>query len=274
VTGGLALQVDETIDDYSKHVHPTEFLTCLETLGVAYAVCEVVPKLGWEAYIDTIKEKISQFPHPHLLANLMLCDHRLRQKWGTYLTIQLSGGTPCTLPDAIAYYQTPAVASPFWMEALFVDPTTRMPLGGSSKGKGKGSDKGGYGDFRPSPKANGRNKQRGPYEQPKQTQPPRQGKGPGAAGGRPGKGPRVSREVAANFGYHGPLRFNQDGFQFCFRGSSIAGCPQGPGCKFAASHGMCPLPKCNKAKHSCEQTHPELWAPFASALASSPRKGA
>ena len=87
---------------------------------------------------------------------------------------------------------------------------------------------------------------------------------------RPGKGPPPkAKEVATNFGYTGPLRFNQPNRKFCFHSGSVAGCPKGPSCIFASSHGLCPLPRCNGAKHVCEIEHPEVWAPFAAALASS-----
>ncbi len=250
---GLAIEVNETEDDFSKYVQPSDFLDCLRVLGTAYAVCDVVSPVMWSTHMDAIAEKVRNFPHE--LPSIILCEHRLRQRWSVFFSQMNTASAPSSLGDAIAHFASESISTAFWFEAMFQNPDTRL----------KQAPGPGYGSWtQPSRQKKGTS---GPYAQgPKapKNKSTRPGKGPGS-GKDKGKG--KGKDTAVNMGYQGPFKFSMpDGSRICFRGMSSAGCTRDTSCPMAGSHGVCPLPSCNRAKHCCETTHPDLWGAFASSV--------
>jgi len=252
---GLAVEVSETEDDYTRYVQPSDFLDCLRVLGAAYAICEIVSPVMWSTHIDAIAEKVRNFPNE--LPSIILCEHRLRQRWSVFFSQMNTASAPSSLGDAIAHFASESIATSFWFEAMFQNPDTRL----------KQAPGPGYGPW--TPPSRQKKGTSGPYAQgPKapKSKPPRPGKGPGT-GKDKGKGKGKGKDTAVLMGYTGPFKFSMpDGSRICFRGVSSAGCTRDTSCPMAGSHGVCPLPACNRAKHCCETTHPELWGSFASAV--------
>jgi hypothetical protein len=256
---GLAVEVDQSEDDFAKFVQPSDFLDCLSVLGTAYAVCEVVSPVMWSTHMDTIQEKIRSFPNE--LTSIILCEYRLRQRWSVFFSQRNSVSAPASLSDAIAHFSQEMIAAAFWFDAMYQNPDTRFRATAG-------------GGFTPSP-ASGRQKRGttaafGPSPKAPKNQRPRPGPTPGKGKdikGRDPKGKGKGKDAATAMGYTGPFKFTMnDGSRICFLGLQSAGCPRGGSCPMSSSHGVCPLPACNKAKHCCETTHPDLWGPFASAV--------
>jgi len=225
--------------------------------------------------MDTFSLKLHNYDQPHEVKCVLLGEFRLRHQWASYVSQNNSVQNPVGLADAIRHYNEIQVASSFWYQTLIEDRATRIrgPSGQPSMGvrnpysqaqKTKSYPLGAPGPYAPPPKSNRRNAHKGtgaaqPANADRNGTPRKAIKDKGS-----GKGKGLNRDAARNMGYNGPLVFaDPNGKQSCFRGQSTGGCPRGNDCRMKDTHGICPLPACNKAKHICETVHSQIWADFA-----------
>ena len=247
--GGVFTEISQSETDYTRFVSSTEFLSCVKVLGTAYAVTDVVPNLLWQVHLETITAKVAQFPDH--IQKLCLAEQRLRSEWATHVLVE---GT--SFINAIKYFQQPQASAAFWMETLYMNPETRLAAHGSPPsdrpypfGAGKGNNKN-------SPRKTGTKSFQGTGSPQKVRKVVNQPKGKGK--GKAGRNPPLSS-------YSGPFKWRTaDNKPVCFGGASTAGCKD-PKCRFQDSHGLCPLPACNGARHSAQSQHPQEWAEFAAA---------